>query len=310
MALIVLGLQQSSQWGWGSPATWVCLVVGLGLMAAFVRWEMRTPEPLLRLQIFADRGFAAENMVLGLMSIVFVPFFFFASVYAQVSLGKSASNAGIYLLYFFLGFVVAAQIGGRILDRRGAKPAVVLGSALAAVGFFLLARKLTDLSLNKQMVYVILAGAGLGLMLGVASTDAVNRAPSTSYSEVTGITQTSRNFGASLGLAILGTVLIDQNKTNITNALTKQGVPASAAHKVAASFGVSGPGSGSAAGQPHQLVHAVQLAFAQSTQTVFYIMAGVMAFTFVVAVRRLPRGRVEEAAALGGSAPQAIRAGS
>jgi hypothetical protein len=185
----------------------------------------------------------------------------------------------------------------------------VLGSALAAVGFFLLAGRLTDLSLNAQMIYVILAGAGLGLMLGVASTDAVNRAPSTSYSEVTGITQTSRNFGASLGLAILGSVLISQNKTNIAGALTKHGVPASVAHRVAASFGTSGPGAGSSAGQPHQIVHAVQLAFGDSTQTVFYIMAGVMAVTFVVAVRRLPSGRVQEAAALGGApAPQAMRA--
>ena len=52
----------------------------------------------------------------------------------------------------------------------------------------------------------MIAGAGLGLMLGVATTDAVNRAPSTRYSEVTGITQTARNFGASLGLAVLGAI--------------------------------------------------------------------------------------------------------
>ena len=61
------------------------------------------------------------------MSVVFVPFFFFASVYAQVSLGKSSSKAGLYILYFFLGFVILAQVGGRILDARGAKPAVVAG---------------------------------------------------------------------------------------------------------------------------------------------------------------------------------------
>ena len=54
------------------------------------------------------------------MSVVFVPFFFFGSVYAQVSLGETASNAGLYIAYFFLGFVVMAQIGGRILDKRGA----------------------------------------------------------------------------------------------------------------------------------------------------------------------------------------------
>jgi EmrB/QacA subfamily drug resistance transporter len=291
MGLIVLGFQQSAVWGWGSIATWACIVVGGLLAIAFVAWELRTPEPLLQLRIFRDQAFSADNVVLLLMSIVFVPFFFFASVYAQVSLGKSSSNAGVYLLFFFIGFVIASQIGGRILDTRGAKPAVVLGGAIGAVGFFLLARKLTDLSFDAQQWYVALAGAGPGFMLGAASTDAVNRAPSTGYSEVTGITQTSRNFGASLGLAVLGAILVSQNKTNITNALTKQGVSLQQAHQAAASFGQGA--AGSASGHSQAAVHAVQLAYAHSTQTIFYIMAGVMAATFIVAVRWLPAGRVE-----------------
>jgi EmrB/QacA subfamily drug resistance transporter len=294
MGLIVLGLQQSSTWGWSSARTLGCLFVGALMMIAFVAWELRTDEPLLRLQIFRDRGFSVETVVLGMLSIVFVPFFFFASVYAQASLAKSASSAGLYIMYFFLGFVVLAQVGGRILDRRGARPAVVMGAALGAVGFYLLAGKLTDLSLGAQSLDLMLAGGGLGLMLGTASTDAVNRAPSTSYSEVTGITQTARNFGASLGLAVLGAILISENNKNITSALTKAGVPPAAAHKAAASLGsaTSSP-SGSSSGRPHALVHDVQLAFAHSTQTVFYIMAGVMAATFLVAVLWLPRGRME-----------------
>jgi MFS family permease len=52
-------------------------------------------------------------------------------------LGEKSSNAGVYILWFFIGFVVAAQIGGRVLDRRGARPAVVWGSVLGAVGFSL-----------------------------------------------------------------------------------------------------------------------------------------------------------------------------
>jgi hypothetical protein len=129
-------------------------------------------------------------------------------------------------------------------------------------------------------------------MLGTSSTDAVNRAPSGSYSEVTGITQTSRNFGASLGLAVLGTIFTSRNKANVTSALTSHGVPRSVAEKIAGSFGAAGAGS-PRSGEPHAVVHAVQLANAHSTQTVFYIMAGVMAATFIVAVRRLPSGRVE-----------------
>jgi MFS family permease len=209
----------------------------------------------------------------------------------------------VYLLWFFIGFVIMAQVGGRILDRRGAKPAVVGGSALAAVGFFLLAGKLTDLSFSAQELYIALAGGGLGLMLGTASTDAVNRAPSGSYSEVTGITQTSRNFGASLGLAVLGTIFTSRNKTNVTAALTSHGVPKAAAHKIAASFGSAGATTQSSSGQPHAVVHAVQLANAHSTQTVFYIMAGVMAATFIVALRRLPSGRVEPLEILENPAP-------
>ncbi|HXD68158.1 MAG TPA: MFS transporter [Solirubrobacteraceae bacterium] len=294
MALLVLGLQQSSSWGWSSVATWGCIVIGALLMVAFIREELGNPEALLRLEIFRDRGFAVDTAALALMSAVFIPFFFFASIYSQVSLGESASNAGIYILYFFIGFVIAAQIGGRILDRRGARPAVVGGSVLSAVGFYLLAHHLTHLSLGTQRPYIILAGAGMGLMLGTASTDAVNRAPSTSYSEVTGITQTGRNFGATLGLAILGAILISRNKTNVTGALTKAGVPGGVAHRVASSFGTS-PGSGGGSGQPHAIVHDVQLAFAHSTQTVFYIMSAIMAVTFIVTVRWMPRGRVAAA---------------
>ena len=119
-------------------------------MVAFVLWELRAEVPLLRLRIFRDRNFSVDNAALLLMSFVFVPYFFFASVYAQVSLAKDASEAGVYLLYFFIGFVVLAQIGGRILDRRGARPAVVLGSAMATVGFCLLANKLPDLSLTPR----------------------------------------------------------------------------------------------------------------------------------------------------------------
>jgi EmrB/QacA subfamily drug resistance transporter len=308
MGLTVLGFEQSSVWGWSSPATWACVIVGVLLMVVFVRFELSIKQPLLRLQIFLDRGFATDTVVLGLMSIVFVPFFFFGSVYAQVALGKNSSQAGEYILWFFIGFVIMAQVGGRMLDRRGARSSIVIGGALGAVGFFLLAGKLTDLSLGAQSLYIAIAGGGLGLMLGPASTDAVNRAPSTSYSEVTGITQTARNFGASLGLAVLGAILISRNDTNVTAALTKHGVPSGVAHRIAASFSGSASSS-SGSGRSPALVHDVQLAFAHSTQSVFYIMAGVMVATFIVAVRWLPRGRLESAGDDEFEAPPAARHG-
>jgi EmrB/QacA subfamily drug resistance transporter len=206
MGLVVLGLQQAGTWGWTSVATIGSIAAGLLLLVAFVAYELRQAEPLIRIRLFARRGFAADNAVLLLMSAVFVPYFFFASVYAQASLGDSATQAGIFLLVFFAGFASASQWGGRIVDKRGARPAILLGSAVAAVGFYLWGGKVTGLEFSDQWPALLLAGAGLGLVLGPVSTDALNRAPDAGYGEVTGITQTVRNLGASLGLAVMGSL--------------------------------------------------------------------------------------------------------
>ena len=143
-----------------------CIAIGAALLVVFYFVELRTDSPLIEMSIFRIRAFLVENLVLAISMLVFVPVFFFASEYAQIALGKSPSEAGLYILYFFIGFVIAAQIGGRMLDRVGGKRPVVLGCALSAVGFWLWAGKITDLSFSAQQWYIILAGAGMGMMLG------------------------------------------------------------------------------------------------------------------------------------------------
>jgi EmrB/QacA subfamily drug resistance transporter len=290
VALSVFGFQQSSIWGWGNPGTGLCVAGGVVLIGVFYLVEVRTPSPLIQVNIFRSRAFRVENVVLGVASLVFVPVFFFASEYAQIALGKSSSEAGLYLLYFFLGFAVAAQIGGRMLDRVGAKRPVVLGCVLAAVGFYLWAGKVTHLSFGSQVWFVVLAGAGMGFMLGPASTDAVNRASELSYGEATGITQTVRNYAGSLGLAILGTILVSQVRSRVTTSLVSQGLPARAAAREARALSQSQSGRGSIASIPHF----VRLDFADATRTVLYCMAGIMAAAAVVGLLGLRRGVQEE----------------
>ncbi len=210
MGLAVLGFQQSSEWSWSSPATWACIVAGVALLALFVRFELRTEAPLIELRIFSDRGFAADNLVLFLLCVCFVPLFFFASVYGQAVLHEDAASTGLYLGIFFLGFAIASQFGGRILDARGARPAAIAGSAIAVAGYLLWANALTDAHLATQWYWVAMTGAGVGLVLSPVSTDALNRAPRGSYGEVTGVTQTVRYFSSSLGLAILGTIFVNR----------------------------------------------------------------------------------------------------
>lgn len=316
MGLIVLGLQQAGVWGWDDARTWACIVVGLLLLAAFVLNQLRVPNPLIEMRIFAQRAFTADNLVLFLMSAVFVPLFFFASVYAQASLGESASEAGLFLLVFFAGFASSAQIGGRILDERGAKPAVVIGCAVAAVGFALWGSKLPDMDFSNQWIYFLIAGAGMGMVLGPVSTDAVNRAPRTSYGEVTGITQTVRNFGASLGLAIMGSVFVSENVRRVTDTLEQRGLPPERAEAIAHSLSSANAASSSGGSAPRAIVEAVQLDIASSTQVIAYAMAGIMVVAFLVARFGMPRGRVEEqildaadAADAADAEPQAAPAG-
>ena len=202
--------------------------------------------------------------------VAFIPVFFFASMYAQIALGNSVSEAGLYLMTFFAGFAVASQFGGRMLDNTGAKAPVVLGCVVAAVGFALWGNALTDLDFNDQWYFIVIAGAGIGLMLGPANTDAINRAPRVNYGEVSGVTQTVRNYGASLGMAVLGTILISRNVANVESSLSALGLPVSQADEIADSLTGAGGSPPSALTQAagskaQQVFEAIQGDFAAST---------------------------------------------
>jgi EmrB/QacA subfamily drug resistance transporter len=305
VGLSVFGFQQSQLWGWGNAAVEVCIAVGVVLLVVFYLVEQRTEAPLINVRIFRNQPFLVENIVLGVAMMAFIPVFFFASVYGQVALGEKATTSSLLILYFFIGFVIAAQIGGRMLDRIGAKRPVVLGCVLAAVGFFVWAGQVTGLRAGSQVIWIIVAGAGMGLMLGQANTDAVNRASRVSYGEATGITQTVRNYGASLGFAILGTVLISEFRSNITASLVAKGVPGPAAATEAAASAQLQGGSGSAAAIP-QFIRAD---FAAATQDVLYGMGVVMAVAAVVAILGLKRG-VQQASAPETATESAAAAGA
>jgi EmrB/QacA subfamily drug resistance transporter len=291
--LSVFGFQQANVWGWSNPAIALCIAAGLILFVIFYRVEKRTESPVIKVDIFKIRPFLVENLVLGVSMLVFVPVFFFASEYAQISLGDSAQEAGLFLLYLFIGFVIAAQIGGRMLDKGGAKRPVVLGCIISAVGFGLWAGSVTKLSLSSQIWYIMIAGFGLGMMLGPSSADAVNRASRLSYGEATGITQTVRNYAASLGLAVLGTIQVSVFRSHLSTSLVAQGLPKAAADKQAAASAQAGQASGSASSS---IPHFVSLDFAHAISVVLYCMCAIMAVAAAIGVIGLKRGVQEDVA--------------
>jgi hypothetical protein len=171
------------------------------------------------------------------------------------------------------------------------------------VGFYFWGTKATTLSFGKQQIWVIVAGAGMGMMLGPANTDAVNRAGNLSYGEATGITQTIRNYGASLGLAALGTIQLFDYRSHLTTSLQKMGDP----HAASTANGITQ--GQHASGSAKSIPHFVSLDFAHATATVLYVMCGIMALAAVVALFGLKRGRQEVVPIEDGSLPSPAGSG-
>ena len=172
----------------------------------------------------------------------------------------------------------------------GASPYTSARHPASIPAFALWAGKVTDLHVGAQVIYIVMAGAGMGLMLGQANTDAINRASRYSYGEATGITQTVRNYGASLGFAILGTILITEFRTKITSSLIARGLPQGAASAEAAKIAQLQGGNGNITAIPAF----IRADFAAATRDVLYGMTIVMAVAAVVALRGLRHGVQQE----------------
>ena len=124
-----------------------------------------------------------------------------------------------------------------------------------------------------------------------ASTAAVHRASKLSDGEATGITQTVRNYAASLGLAILGTLLVSEMRSHVTASLESMGVPHGRA--VAEAARLAEGRSTDVATHGGSIPHFFELDFAYATRSVLWCMALVMAVAAVVGVVGLTRGRQE-----------------
>jgi EmrB/QacA subfamily drug resistance transporter len=208
MALSVLGIQQSTVWGWGSVATIGSIAAGILLLIAFVLVERRTEHPLIDINaLVANRPFAVDNILTFLVFGPWLAVFFFGSVYFQVAVHQDPTEAGFSILTMFYSFFVASRIGGAWMDKFGAKRPVALGFAAGTVGMILWASELDGLSRSATLAGMLVTGAGFGLVFSPLNADALNRLPDSIRGQGSGVTQTFRNFGSALGMAVMGTII-------------------------------------------------------------------------------------------------------
>jgi EmrB/QacA subfamily drug resistance transporter len=215
MGLTVLGIQQSTVWGWGDPATIGSIAAGVLILIAFVLVERGTEDPLIDVRAMAaNRPFAVDNVLTFLIFGPWLAVFFFGSVYFQVAAHQPPTEAGFSILTMFYSFFAASRIGGGLMDRSGAKLPVLAGFLLGTIGMIVWAQELDSLTRSGTLLGMLITGAGFGLVLSPLNTDALNRLPDEIRGQGSGITQTFRNFGSALGMAVMGTIIAGDTVVN------------------------------------------------------------------------------------------------
>jgi fucose permease len=255
MGLAVLGIQQSTVWGWGDPATIGSIAAGLGLLIGFVAFERRAEAPLIDVTAMAaNRPFALDNVLTFLIFGPWLAVFFFGSMYFQVAVHQPPTQAGFSILTMFYSFFVASRIGGGWMDKYGPKRPIVLGFALGTAGMIVWAQELSSLSHSATLWGMLITGAGFGLVLSPLNADALNRLPAAVRGQGSGIIQTFRNFGSAVGMAVMGTIVA--TATNLTGADGAQD-------------------------------------FASAMETAYYVGAGMLAAGYLLANFLMPGGKQE-----------------
>jgi len=207
VAALVYGFISAAAEGWGAPGTDISLAVGAALLAAFVAIELRAPQPLLPLHLFADRNRAAAylNMFLGPMAGMSM--FFFLTQYLQDVRGMSALATGFAFLPTAGLMFAMIRLIPRLLARFGPKPVTVTGTIAMTTGLVLLTRLSADSGYFPLLFVAMLAmGCGIGLAFSPLNVIIMSTVSPEEAGAAGGALQTMQQTGGALGLAVLVTV--------------------------------------------------------------------------------------------------------
>ncbi len=204
---IVYGLVESQSLGWSSAQILISLAAGAALLVAFVAQELRTPEPMLPMGFFANRGFAVTNAVSIAMYFGMFGSIFFLSQFLQNVLHNTPLEAGVKLLVWTGAIMVVAPLAGFMSERYGSRLFMVAGLGLQAVALGLLAMSASvDESYISMVIPFVLAGSGMALVFAPSANAVLSSVRTSQTGQASGATNALRELGGVLGIAILGTV--------------------------------------------------------------------------------------------------------
>jgi EmrB/QacA subfamily drug resistance transporter len=233
LGLAVVGILQSSEWGWVqakpdgpsilglSPTVWLVLA---GLLVVWIflerasRLEARGGEPLVRPSLLANRQVSGGLLMFLLLYLVQAGLFFTIPLFLSVALGLSALDTGIRILPLSITLLAAAVGVPRLYPQASPRRVVRLGLLALLLGVLFLMVALEP-SADPQIVTLplLLAGLGIGALASQLGAVTVSAVPDERSPEVGGLQNTATNLGAAIGTALAGSILI----TSLTGAFLR-----------------------------------------------------------------------------------------
>src|SRR6266581_947802 len=204
---IVLGVVRGNDHGWTSMTVLPPLEAGALLVAAFLWWETRAPEPMLPLRLFRSRGFTITNTASMLMFFGMFGSIFLLAQFLQVVQGYSPLQAGIRTLPWTAMPVLVAPIAGTLSDRIGGRPLLVTGLALQAIGLGWLAVVTSPTVAYLTLVPAfVISGVGMSLFFAPVANVVLSSVRRDQEGIASGANNAIRELGGVFGIAVLGAV--------------------------------------------------------------------------------------------------------
>lgn len=207
MSLLVFGVVRTDQHPWTSSVTLTTLAAAVILLAAFLYVEKTTSrDPLIRLGLFSNRSVAGANLFILLLGGAMASAFYFISLYLQRVLGSGPARSGVEFLPFALGVVAGSFLAIKLGNRFAPRIVLVIGGLLTGVGFAWFSWFSADGSFAVDVLGPsIVASIGIGLCLAPMVSLATVGVAAHEAGTASGLLNSSRQIGAALGLAALGT---------------------------------------------------------------------------------------------------------
>ncbi|HZR42251.1 MAG TPA: MDR family MFS transporter [Ktedonobacteraceae bacterium] len=230
LAAVLYAMSNASTNGWSSLSVLVPLIGGLCLIALFVVVELRIAkrggQPLVDLRLFTNGPFLSSNIANALITFGFFGSLILLPIYMQELRGLNALESGLFTLPLAFAAVLAALIGGRLVDRFGPRTILLPGLVLMGISTWQMAQFTLTTPYTWLLVVFAIRGLGLGCVLQPLTVAALSKVPPRQYTQASSLNTVIRFVATSLGIAVLATLVQSRSSVHIS-ALVRQLKPAS-----------------------------------------------------------------------------------